>query len=180
MGRLTGGAMAGEAGRWRSRVWRPHLVLALLAGLFLAGCYDLKEEVIPASLGVVIPYGHDAVELDGGGRIMLSRAGFNNDYRFLDVSDDGRERLGTFRAMPVKDNIHAVQARYDDEKGYILLFYAISRDRIEPVDVSGVNLREFAALYGVGYEEDEFSGGFTGDPARILAMLKGMGGLEFE
>lgn len=162
----------------------PAILLIFLAGLLLTGCYSIREEVIPASLGEVIPFLSEQADLEGGDKIYFSRSTLNNDYRFRQVyGGDGAEKLGTFRAMRVKGNIYAVQARYDDESGYILLFYAITADRFDEVDVASVDdLSRLAAQHGVKYYSDKEFGDewFDGSPDRILAMLKGMGGVEFE
>lgn len=167
---------------FRAKVGRlPAILLVFLAVLALAGCYEVKEEVIPASLGEVLPYVSDRADFSDGGKIIFSRSSLNNDYRFRDIASDGGERLGTFRALRIKGNIYAVQARYDDEPGYNILFYAINRDDFQSTDVAeGPDPEEFAARFGVEYWGDELGGeGFSGDPGKILAMLRAMSGLEF-
>lgn len=160
----------------------PAILLIFLAGLLLTGCYSIREEVIPASLGEIIPFLSEQADLEGGDKIYFSRSTFNNDYRFRQVyGGDGAEKLGTFRAMRVKGNIYAVQARYDDESGYNLFFYVITADRLYLVVPRGDDLSRLAAQHGVEYWwDDEFAEGFEGSPDRILAMLKGMGVVEFE
>lgn len=157
-------------------VWRLLLLLVLLA---LAGCYEVKEEIIPARLGEVLPYGSDQANFEGG-KIIFSRSSLNNDYRFRDIASDGEEKLGTFRAMRIKGNIFAVQARYDDESGYNILFYTINRDDYHTTDVATDDLVALAGRFGVEYWGDELGGeGFSGDREKILAMLRATSELEF-
>lgn len=155
--------------------------LVFLAVLALAGCYEVKEEVIPATLGEIIPYASDRADFEGGGKIIFSRSSLNNDYRFRDVSDDGTERVGTFRAMRIKGNIYAVQARYDDEPHYLILFYAINFDNFQAMDIAGeTDLKVFAARFGVECRDDGSAKGLVGDPEKILAMLRALSGVGFK
>jgi len=157
------------------------LLTALFVLLSLTGCYEVKQEVIPASLGEVIPYSCDQVDFDSGGKILFSPPLGNHDYRFREISYSGSERPGSFRALRIKDNIYAVQAHYNDESPYQILFYLITAERFQVVDITkDTDLKTFASLFGVEYRGDELSKGFTGDPRKILAMLRGMSAVEFE
>lgn len=157
-------------------------VLVLLALLTLAGCYEVREEVIPATLGEVIPYAADQVGFaDGGGGVIFSRSPVNNDYRFRDVADNGLERVGSFRALRIKGNIYAIQARYDDESHYQILFYAINAAELKVLDVAaGTDLHAFAERFGVAYHQGQFANAFSGDPAKILAMLRAFREIDFK
>lgn len=175
---MASGPLEGfSAGAWRITV----VLVILLAGLTLAGCYEVKEEVIPASLGEFVPHSCDQVDFESGRKIIFSPPSAGHDYRFRDVSYSGNERQGTFRAMRIKDNIYAVQARYDDESQCQILFYAINADHVQVVDVAeDTDFKTFASLFGVEYHGDELSEGFSGDPKKILAMLQALRGVEFE
>ena len=157
------------------------VLMILFVVLRLTGCYEVKQEVIPASLGEVIPYSCDQVDFDSGGKILFSRPLVNNDYRFREISYSGSERPGSFRALRIKDNIYAIQARYNDDPHYQILFYLITTERFQVVDVTkDTDLKIFASLFGVEYRGDEFTKGFFGDPQKILTMLRGMSAVEFE
>ena len=153
----------------------------LVVALSLGGCYEVPQEIIPASLGEIIPNAPDQADFEDGGKLIFKRSAANNDYHFRDVSASGSERHGSLRAIRIKDNIWAVQARYDDESSYQILFYSISSGRIRGTDVvDTTDLKTFASLYGVKYSGEEFTKGFSGKPEKILAMLRGMRGVDFE
>ncbi len=157
------------------------VLMALLVVLTLSGCYEVKQEVIPATLGEPIPYTCDQVDFESGGKIIFSQPSSNHDYHFRDVSYAGNERRGTFRALRIKDDIYVVQARYDDESQYQILFYAINAEHFQVVDVGkDTDFKTFASLFGVEYHGDELAKGFSGDPKKILAMLRALRGVEFE
>jgi len=157
------------------------VLLALLVALTFSACYEIPQEIIPATLGEIIPDAPDQADLDGGGKIIFSRAAANNDYLFRDVSYSGSERQGSLRAMRIKDSIYAVQARYDDESHYQIFFYSINSAQIRPTDVAkSTDLKIFASLYGVEFKGDDFTKGFSGKPGKILAMLRGMSEVDFE
>lgn len=173
---------AGERAGVAANGWRIPITLGLLMViLLLGGCYEIPQEVIPASFGVIIPDAPDQADFEGGGKIFFTRSNSNHDYRFRDVSYSGGERQGTLRAMRIKDSVYAIQARYDDESKYQIVFYSINAEHIRMTDVVvGTDLKIFASLYGVEYQGDELNKGFSGKPEKILAMLRGMSSVDFE
>ncbi|HSH12446.1 MAG TPA: hypothetical protein VLA15_01810 [Desulfurivibrionaceae bacterium] len=155
--------------------------LVFLAVLSLAGCYEVKEEVIPATLGEIIPYASDRADFVGGGKIIFTRSSLNNDYRFRDISEDGTERDGTFRAMQIKGNIYAVQTRYDEEPHYLILFYAINFDNFQAMEIAGdSDLKVFAARFGVECRDEPAEKSLVGPAEKVLALLRALSGAEFK
>jgi len=182
MARCRGGENGGmlAKGLGANFFWRPVVLGLLVASLLLGGCYQVPQEIIPVTLGEIIPDAPDQADLSGGGKIVFTRSVTNNDYNFRDVSYSGSERRGTLRAMRIKDDVYAVQARYDDESQYQILFYSIDAEHIRMTDVvADTDLKVFASLYGVEYRGDEFNKSFLGKPEKILTMLKGMSAVEF-
>lgn len=177
-GDKVGGTVKGCSAKFMRILAAPLVFLAVLS---LAGCYEVKEEVIPASLGEIIPFASDRADFEGGGKIIFTRSSLNNDYRFRDVSDDGTERDGTFRAMQIKGNIYAVQARYDDEPHFLILFYAINFDNFQAMAVAGeTGLKVLAARFGVEYRDEAASKSLVGPPEKVLALLRALSGVEFK
>lgn len=164
-------------GRWRF----PGLLGLLLVVLLLGGCYEIPQEIIPAALAELVPDAPDQVDFARGGKMLFSRAATGNDYRFREITYSGSERQGSLRALRIKDDIYAVQARYDGEAQYLLLFYTINAAQLRPVDVTAAtDLKTLASLYGAEYWGDELAKGFRGSPEKILALLRGLSAVDFE
>ena len=161
------------------RLRRPALALAPAFALAVAGCYGVDHEIIPAPLGVPVPYIYDSVEWDEGGTTELSPVAYSNDKRFRDVGKDGGVSTGTLRALHIRDDVYAVQADYDDEPCCYIVFY-----RIGPEDVQGVwptgDVDALAARHGVTLEFDEVSDYLVGEAGTLLAFIRAHAELDFE
>ena len=157
---------------------RPLLILLLC--LALAGCYEVAQEVISADLAEKVPFSSArGSSEDGSLQVFLNRAGLNNDYRFQE-NREGQVKTGTFRAIRVKGDIYAVQARYDDEPSYYIVFYRIRSQEFTRVEVAeNEDLQELAGQFGVTLKSDEYGRKLSGRPAAILAFLRAHGDLDF-
>lgn len=158
--------------------------LLLLAGL-LSGCYELSSEVIPASQGEALPYAYNYAVMDEGGRMDITKSGFDNDYRFQWTRKDGSKKTGVFRAIRVKDDVYAFQARYDEDQDYNVVFYTVDTNRFDPVDPApSADIKGLAARNGVKIEFDDMADSdnswiVTGSPADILAFLRAHKDVDF-
>jgi len=166
-----------------NRYLRVSLILLLVA--LLGGCYEIKQEVIPADQGVAVPYQYNYAQMDEGGRMDFTKSTFNNDYRFQWARKDGSQKTGTFRAIWIKDDVYAFQARYDDEEEYSVVFYRVNANRFDPVDpAQGTDLKGLAGRYGVTLELDDMADDnnswiVTGAPSDVLAFLRAHKDVEF-
>jgi hypothetical protein len=153
------------------------LLVFVLAGM-LSGCYELPGEVVPADQGEALPYVYNYAVMDDGGRMDFTKSTSNNDYRFQWTQKDGTKKTGTFRAIRIKDDIYAFQARYDDDSDYNVVFYRVDPNRFDPVDpVPGSDFKGLASQYSVTLEYDDMaddnnSWDAKGSPSAILAFLR--------
>jgi hypothetical protein len=148
--------------------------------LALAGCYEVSREVISAALAEKVPYASErGASQDGSIRVFLNRAGPDNDYRFQE-SRKGRVKGGAFRALRVKGDIYAVQARYDDEPSYYIVFYRILPQEFTRVEVAeSEDLQELAGQFGVTLKTDEYGSKLSGAADAMLAFLRAHRDLDF-
>lgn len=153
--------------------------LALIFALAVAGCYEVSGEIIPAQLGVPVPYVYDSVEWDEGGTTELSPVAYSNDKRFRDVGKDGDVSTGTLRALHIRDDIYAIQADYDDEPCCSIVFYRIDSGSVQGVDPVG-DVFTLARRHGVTLEFDEVSDYLVGDADAVLAFIRAHAELGFE
>lgn len=149
----------------------------------LTGCYTTDQEVVTASLAESLPYKSDRVSLQADGDIFLTRSSFNHDYAFRQTKpDDTSVRTGIIRVIRVKANIFAVQLKYDDDKGYDILFSRISANGfglMEPKSNKAV--AAVAKRYNVHLTSDLKKGtDLAGDPSNIFKFLKALKDVEFQ
>jgi hypothetical protein len=141
----------------------------------------VSKEVIPTDLGEVMPYTLDHATMDKGGKMYFSRVSFSHDYRFRDESKDSADepnKTGTFRVMRIKDDIYAVQARYDNEDNYDIVFYRITSNHFEVVQPSSKEaVQALARRYSVKLDDDD---DLSGDRSDMLNFLKAHKELDFE
>ena len=154
----------------------------LVAALALAGCYETSVEVIPANLAEDIPFNGDHATSPEGGEMWLARVAFSRDYRFR---EHGEVRIGTFRAMRIRDDIFAVQIRIDGDASYGILFFRIWDNGFGPVSpVRGTNLEALADRLGATYagelDEDDDEGLLSGTPDAMLAFVRAHAEIDFE
>jgi hypothetical protein len=162
------------------RLLRSCLVLACLA---VAGCYEVDKEIITEDLAEQVPYIGGSAQLTSGGTLQLSKSDFNNDYRFVQIDTDGTRRNGTMRAMRIRDDLYVVQARYDDENQYYLIFERITARDFKPYRASPNSaIEDLAKSYNVTLDDDpsdENSFSLSGNRADILNFLRAHRDLNF-
>lgn len=156
------------------------LVLLAAAILTAVGCYETDFEVITASSAVALYGAPGNYTLDEGGSFTISAVPHSNDYRFREVSKDNKVSTGYFRAVPLRGDIYIVQAKYDDEDGYYLVFYQFTSDRrfkqMYP-DVDDTRLDQLAQQYGVTIDWDWMY--LDGSRSDIMAFLRAHASLSF-
>lgn len=164
--------------------WRPgaRLLLAFAIGVLLAGCYETDQEIITIDRAVQIPGLPGEFDDGDGGSKTISPVPFANEYRFAQTSSEGETSYGTLRAIPIVGDIYLVQAQYDGEATYILVFYEFTTHagrklkELEPDEP----VEHLAAQYGVTIELDEWGVGFLyGSRSDILAFLLAHRGIRF-
>ena len=94
------------------------LCLLIFISFFIAGCYEVQEEIISAS---------QAVRIEGLPEIYytytLSARTGSNDYHFAKPAEkDSPAESGYARALPLKDNIYILQLKFDNYKNYLIMF----------------------------------------------------------
>jgi len=163
-------------------------MVIVLATVFSA-CYVTDREIIVAS---------DAVAVDGlagkfhdkGTELTVTAVPYSNDFRFQSVDKKGNSSTGYLRAVPLRDRIYLVQAKYDDQPEYYLVFYEFIRSsqRVEferlDANASDEELVNLAQQHGVKLIFDEFSFEFgieidSGTREGIVSFLKSHRFFEF-
>ena len=156
------------------------VVLVAAAILTAAGCYDTDVEVIDASSAVAVYNLPGSYIPDAGGSLTISSVPHSNDYRFREVSKDNKVSTGYIRMVPLKGDIYIVQVKYDDEGGYILVFYQFTSDRhykqMFP-DVDDSKLYQLAEQHGVMLDLDFMY--LDGTRSNIMAFLRAHASLPF-
>ncbi len=157
--------------------------LMLLAAALLAatGCFEVEHEVIDAYSAVAVSGLPGTYTKESGGSMTISAVPHSNDYRFRSLSKDNKVSTGYIRLILLRGTIYIVQAKYDSESVYYLLFYEITRD------ASGLHYREvvpkisleeqeqLAKRYGVTIEWDDIffeSDILVGSSSNIMAFLR--------
>lgn len=139
---------------------------ALLAGVLLllvnAGCYEVDQEIIFASSAMAV-YGLPGDYTSAEYKTNIAVVPSSNDYRFREINKEGKASTGYLRAVLLRDNVYAVQVKYDNETVYYVLFYSFTVNSdgsknyvpLEPADYPLVY--KMAPQYGVDIEMDEFA-----------------------
>ncbi|MBM3504264.1 MAG: hypothetical protein FJX65_10360 [Alphaproteobacteria bacterium] len=159
-------------------------IVAAIAMLLVSACYEVGREVIPASAGVQIPEAISPITWNNGGSVQFSFVPATRDYRFSERSADGSVHNGSVRAMPVRDNIYALQVLYDGSRNYEIYFLQVTATRVEWMSPQG-NLVELGRRYAVNFTEPENDeqwdmNRLEGNPANLLAFLRAHRELRFE
>ena len=156
------------------------VVLMAAAILTAAGCYETDFEVVDASSAVAVHGLPGSYIPDAGGSLTISAVPHSNDYRFREVSKDNKVSTGYIRMVPLKGDIYIVQVKYDDEEGYILVFYQFTSDRhykqMFP-DVDDSRLYQLAEQHGVMLDLDFMY--LDGSRSNIMAFLRAHVDLPF-
>ncbi|RPI74048.1 MAG: hypothetical protein EHM45_19765 [Desulfobacteraceae bacterium] len=135
------------------------LILLLLVNV---GCYEVDQEVILASSAMAV-YGLPGDYTSADYKTNIAAVPNSNDYRFREVNKEGKASTGYLRAVLLRDNVYAVQVKYDNETVYYVLFYSFkvhsdgSKNYVplEPTDYALVY--KMAPQYGVDIDIDEFA-----------------------
>jgi hypothetical protein len=156
------------------------VVVVAAAILTAAGCYGTDVEVIDASSAIAVYGVPGNYTYDAGGSVTISAVPHSNDYRFREVSKDNKVSTGYLRLVPLKGDIYIVQAKYDDEDGYCLVFYQFTSDRrfkqMYP-DVDDSRLDQLAQQHGVTIDPDFMY--LEGSRNNIMAFLRAHASLPF-
>ena len=146
---------------------------AIVAVLLLAACYDSDTEVIPASLAETLPFRGTRVEWMAGGHTQFAPVPFSKDFRFEEHRTE-KVKTGTLRGLRVKGDIFAIQARYDDEAGYYLVFYRITATAVNSMEVTATEAqkKQLAARFRVGIEDSGLSTSLAGTPEAMLGFIR--------
>lgn len=99
------------------------LVVTVMLVASICGCYKTEQEVISAGAAVAVP-GLPGTYTGEVINTQISRVPNSNDYQF-DQGPGILDQTGTLRLVPLKDNIYIVQARYDGQQIYHLMFCRI-------------------------------------------------------
>lgn len=154
------------------------LGLAILGVLTLSACYESATEIIPASLAETIPYRGSQIAWADGTRTALAPVPFSKDYRFQQIRPD-ETKSGTFRALRVARDIFAVQARFDGDATYNILFYRITATRVDGVEAATPDVQRLATRTGVSFDDDPLGTKIAGRAADLLAFVRAHGQLAF-
>ena len=155
------------------------LCLLIFISFFIAGCYEVQEEIISAS---------QAVRIEGLPEIYytytLSARTGSNDYHFAKPAEkDSPAESGYARALPLKDNIYILQLKFDNYKNYLIMFTKL----INNAEGKGKELRMVfpkevidPASYGVNLKVENLAMvTLTGDRKNILSFLKAYAAVNF-
>jgi len=97
-------------------------VVIVLLLFMCSGCYTTDQEIFSASEAVAIPGLPGDYSTDNRTCIIYATSD-SKAYRFRDGNGEG-----FFRCIPFYNDIYIVQAKYDDESSYRLLFERITKD----------------------------------------------------
>lgn len=159
------------------------LVLVAAVILTAAGCYETDFEVVDAFSAVAVNGLAGSYTPDAGGSLTISAVPDSNDYRFREVSKDNQVSTGYIRMVPLKGDIYIVQVKYDDEEGYILVFYQFTIDstgahyKLMFPDVDDSRLEQLAKQHGVTLDLDFMY--LDGTRSNIMAFLRAHASLPF-
>jgi len=165
----------------------PALLLpASLCLLLLTGCYDVAQEVIRADDAVEIPNlpGHYTYD-DGSTQLTIAAVPASRDYRFQRHwgGNPGKTQSGYLRAIHLKDDLYAIQVKYDDSVLYQILFYRFLpyEKQFIPMrvaDQSRPAMDKLAGRYSVRIEFD-YTEELKGRREDLLAFLRAHRELDF-
>ena len=187
--------MARELGRFlqgsrahKTILYSTGLVLVAVAVLATAGCYETDFEVIDASSAVAVDGVPGTYTKQEGGTMTISAVPHSNDYRFQSVSKDNNVSTGYLRMVPLQGDFYIVQAKYDSEPVYYLVFYKFTYDasgarywEMYP-DVGDEKLDQLAQQHGVTIDWDTsefFVPILDGSRSNIMAFLRAHANLPF-
>lgn len=148
---------------------------AVVSLLFMcSGCYITDQEIFSASEAVTIPGLAGDYHLDDGGNLTISATSGSHDYRFRD--SDG---AGSFRCIPFYKNIYIVQAKYDDETNYNLLFERITNNGSgcswEEVTDHADEINQLAEKHHVSCSDEDWLSGTRENIRNFLYAHKNLG-----
>jgi len=163
--------------------------LMLLAAVVLTAtsCYETDFEVIDASSAIAVYGVTGTYNVESGGTMTISAVAHSNDYRFRLVSKDNKVSTGYLRMVPLQGDIYIVQAKYDDESVYYLVFYKFTYDasgahywEMYP-DVYAEKLNQLAQQHGVTIDWDAFAfvPYLEGSRSNIMTFLRAHASLPF-
>lgn len=154
---------------------RTVLVLGILV-LLTVGCYEVSQEVIMAGNAVSV-YGLPGYYTSANYRTTITAVPNSNDYRFQETDQKNKASSGYLRLVPLRDNIYIVQAKYDDESSYYLMFYrftvnADGSKNYMPLQANPDQVTQLAKQHNVTYDIDEMLGDFvSGSRENIMNFL---------
>ncbi len=111
------------------------LTAALALLMALAGCFETRGEVFKADAAVTVP-GLEGIYVTSTNRYAVTAVPGSHDYTFANPTNP-KDGPGRFRAVPVGNNLYAVQLRLDewDTDLYWELLFRVTRkgDAIERI-----------------------------------------------
>jgi len=152
------------------------LLTSVLLLLVNAGCYEVGQEIIFASAAKAV-YGLPGYYTSANYRTTITAVPNSNDYRFQETDNKNKTSSGYLRLVPLRDNIYIVQAKYDDESSYFLLFYrftvnADGSKNYMPLQANPDQVTQLAKQYNVTYDIDEMLGDMvSGSRENIMNFL---------
>ena len=158
-------------------------LIAFLIFSALSGCYEVYQDTITSDMGVKIPLIEGTYNIPEGGTITVKSAYYRNDYIYSKTAQNGTVESGKFRAIWIKDNIYAVQARPDNEDAYYILFYHINENSFSETDPEHSDeMTAIAQKYNVKVEIDDEMGAdsFSGTANSIVQFLHALNRISFK
>lgn len=152
-----------------------YLLIGLLLLLAGAGCYEVNQEIIMATQAVSV-YELPGYYTSANYKTTITAVPNSNDYRFQETDKKNKTSSGYLRLVPLRDNIYIVQAKYDDESSYYLMFYRFTVDssgkHYMPLEANPEQVTQLAKQYNVTYDEDEMMGDMvSGSRENIMNFL---------
>jgi tetratricopeptide (TPR) repeat protein len=153
------------------------ICLIVCLPILIAGCYNVKDEIISAQQAVKIsdlPTTYMTYS--------ITPVTGSNDYRFINTpGNNAPQESGYARAVLLKNNIYIVQIKYDNDAKYVMMFLKVNNGAggvelttVFPevkVDPSRYNVRIETAGY--------FDTKLIGRRENIMAFLKAHAGANF-
>ncbi len=168
-----------------NRYGRAGIVSRFLFGLclllLLGGCYDVNQEVIPASRAELIPYAGDTINWTNGEVSRFTRAAFGNEYRFQHTESRG-VTTGTFRALHIIGDVYALQMHSDkDLNTWFIRFYEITKNHVQELEPDDEDrVAELAASWHVTLEDQGISVIVKGESRDILEFIRAHATVDFK
>jgi predicted porin len=166
----------GGDSKMTSGLKRIGIVTGILLLLACAGCYEVGQEVIRATQAASV-YGLPGYYTSTSYQTTITAVPGSNDYRFQETDKNNKTSSGYLRLIPLRDNIYIVQAKYDDESSYYLMFYSFTVNadgskRYQPLQADSDQVVQLAKQYNVTYDTDEMLGDYiSGSRENILDFL---------